>query len=117
MMCYVQREINAIIFTREVSWSKINWCRNISFSTRLKTNFIKKVDLLTYIFYYISNEVIKYLFYNKKKPQTISQSWKLHKIILTKKNYKCVHCVIISVNLFDDAVEDICTVKPPWCSG
>ena len=71
---------------------------------------IKKVDLLTYISYYISSEVIKHLFYNKKT-QTISQSWKLHKIILTKKNYKCVHCVIIPVNLFDDPVEDICTVQ------
>ena len=29
---------------------KINWCRNISFSTKLKTNFIKKVDLLHIIF-------------------------------------------------------------------
>ena len=30
-------------------------------------NFIKKVDLLTYNFYYISSEVIKHLIYNKKK--------------------------------------------------
>ena len=47
---------------------KINWCRNISFSTKLKTNFIKKVDLLIYNFYYISSEVIKHLIYKKTKP-------------------------------------------------
>ena len=29
---------------------KINWCRNISFSIKLKTNFIKKVDLVIYNF-------------------------------------------------------------------
>ena len=46
---------------------KINWCRNISFSTKLKTNFIKKVDLFKYNFYYISSEVIKHLIYNKNK--------------------------------------------------
>ena len=91
---------------------KINWCRNISFSTKLKTNFIKKVDLLIYNFHYISSGVIKQLTYKKKKKtQTISQSWKLHKIILTKKNYKFVHWVIISVNLFDEAVEGMCTVQ------
>ena len=40
-----------------------------------------------------------------KKKQTISQSLKFHKIILTKKNYKCVLCVNLSVNLFDDTVK------------
>ena len=47
---------------------KNNWCRNISFSTKLKANFIKKVDLLTYNFYYISSEIIKHLTNNKTNP-------------------------------------------------
>ena len=46
---------------------KINWCRKISFSTKLKTNFIKKVDLLIIFFYNISSEEIKHLIYNKNK--------------------------------------------------
>ena len=76
-------------------------------------NFIKKVDLLIYNFYYISSEVIKHLIYkkNQKNKPDYFRSWKCHKIILTKKNYKCVHCVNLSVNLFDDTVKGICTVQ------
>ena len=74
-------------------------------------NFNKKVDLLIYNFYYISSEVIKHLIYKKQNKQTISHSWKFHKIILTKKNYKCVHCVNLSINLFDDTVKGMCTVQ------
>ena len=80
------------------------------FFNKLKTNFIKKVDLSIYNFYYILSEVIKHLIY-KKKTQSISESLKFHKISLTKKNYKCVHCVHRSVNLFDDTVKGMCTVQ------
>ena len=50
-------------------------------------------------FYYTSSEK------NNNKKQTIPQSWKFNKIILTKKNYKCVHCVNLSVNLFGDTCQ------------
>ena len=80
---------------------KINRCRNISFSTKLKTNFIKKVDLLIYNFCDISSEVKKHLIYQKTDYYS---NRKFYKFILTKKNYMFVffffvHCVNLSVNL------------------
>ena len=67
MLCSKGNKCNNIYKGGNLIKKKINRCRNISFSTKLKTNFIKKVDLLTYNFYYISSEVIKHLTYNKKK--------------------------------------------------
>ena len=73
------------------------------FFNKLKKNLIKKkVDLLIYNFYYISSEVIKHLIYKKKTDYFTK--FEVPQIILTKKNYKCVHFVNLSVNLFDDTV-------------
>ena len=53
----------------------------------------------------MSSEVIKHLIYKKKRPRLLYKVEKFHKIILTKMTYKCVHCVNLSVNLFDDTVK------------
>ena len=75
-------------------------------------NPIKKVDLLIYNFYYISGEVIKHLIYKKKtKNRLFHKVEKFLKNILTWMTYKCVHCVNLSVNLFDDTVKGMCTVQ------
>ena len=69
---------------------------------------------LVYNFYYTSNEVIKHLIYKKTKKKQKTDyftKFEVPQIISTKKNYKCVHCVNLSVNLFDDTVKGICTVQ------
>ena len=79
---------------------KINWCRNISFSTKLKTNFIKKVDLLTYNFYCISSEVIKHLIYNKKKNPDYFTKLEVTKNYFNKEElYVCTLCKYIGKSL------------------